>query len=133
VSSKKLPDDPSVAEMIEWVATRYRMNNADLARMFQTTQSTIHYWNKTNKISYKNLRKVRASFYYLHNIRDPHAEERKCQACGRWMPVSQFRTGKAICRSCENKKTLEHYWENRDDELKRRKAKNWYNKKSSSP
>jgi hypothetical protein len=131
VSSEKLPDDPSVGEMIEWIATRYRMNNADLARMFQTTQSTIHYWTKTDRISYKNLRKVRASFYYLHNIRDPHAEERKCQECGRWMPVSQFRTGKAICRSCENRKTLEHYWENRDDELKRRKAKNWYNKKSS--
>jgi hypothetical protein len=131
VSSEKLPDDPSVGEMIEWIATRYRMNNADLARMFQTTQSTIHYWSKTGKISYKNLRKVRSSYYYLHNSRDPHAEERKCQECGRWMPVSQFRTGKAICRSCENKKTLEHYWENRDHELKRRKAKNWYNKKSS--
>jgi AraC-like DNA-binding protein len=130
VPSEKLPDDPLVADMIEWIATRYGMSKADLARMFQTTQSTIHYWTKSNKISYKNLRKVRASYYYLHNTRDPHAEERKCQECGRWMPVSQFRNGKAICRSCENRKTLEHYWDNRDEELKRRKAKNWYNKKS---
>lgn len=131
--SEKLPDDPSVAQMIGWIAARYRMNNAALARMFQTTQSTINYWIKTNRISYKNLRKVRSSFYYLHNTRDPHADERKCQECGNWMPVSQFRTGKAICRSCENKKTLEHYWENRDDELKRRKAKNRGSRKRSSP
>jgi hypothetical protein len=131
VPSEKLSDDPTVAEMIGWIATRYRLSKADLARMFQTTQSTIHYWTKTDKISYKNLRKVRASFYYLHNRRDPHADERNCLECGRWIPVSQFRGGKAICRSCENKKTLEHYWDNRDDELKRRKTKNWYNKKSS--
>ncbi len=129
--SEKLSDDPTVAEMIGWIATRYRLSKADLARMFQTTQSTIHYWTKTDKISYKNHRKVRASYYYLHNRRDPHADERKCLGCGSWMPVFQFRGGKAICHSCENKKTLEHYWANRDDELKRRKAKNWYNKKSS--
>jgi hypothetical protein len=131
VPSEKLSDDPTVAEMIGWIATRYRLSKADLARMFQTTQSTIHYWIKTDKISYKNLRKVRASYYYLHNRKDPHADERKCLGCGRWTPVSQFRGGKAICRSCENKKTLDHYWANRDDELKRRKAKNWYNKKST--
>jgi replication initiation and membrane attachment protein DnaB len=129
VSIPKLPDDPSVVEMIGWIATRYRLSMADLARMYQTTQSTIHYWIKTDRISYKNLRKVRASFYYLNNSRDPHADERKCEGCGRWQPVARFREGKAICRSCENKKTLEHYRENREEELKRRKAKNWYNRK----
>ena len=128
--SEKLPDDPSVVEMIGWIMARYGTSKADLARMFQTTQSTIHYWLKTDNISYRNLRKVRSSFYYLNNSRDPHAEERKCEECGRWQPVSDYRDGKAICRACENRKTLRHYWENRDEELKRRKAKNWYNRKT---
>jgi hypothetical protein len=128
--SRKLPENPSVGEMIGWIATRYRMSKADLARMFQTTQSTIHYWIKSGKISYKNLRKVRASFYYLNNSRDPHADERRCEGCGLWQAVSRFREGKAICRSCENQKTLEHYRRNREQELKRRKAKNWYNRKA---
>ncbi len=125
----QLAEDLSVAEMVRWIAAKYRMSKADLARMYQTTQSTIHYWLKTGKISYKNLRKVRASYYYLNNSRDPHSDERKCEDCGAWQPVSQFRRGKAICRACENKKTLEHYRENREEELKRRKAKNWYNKR----
>jgi len=128
VRSERLPDDPSVAEMIGWIAERYHMSTADLARMFQTTQSTIHYWMKTDRISYRNLRKVRSSYYYLHNTRDPHAAQRRCEECRRWQSVAQYRNGKAICRTCENKKTLEHYWKNRDQELARRKAKNWYNK-----
>jgi len=117
--------------MIGWIASRYRMSKADLARMYQTTQSTIHYWAKTGKISYKNLRKVRSSFYYLNNGRDPHADERRCEGCERWQPVGSFREGKAICRACENKKTLEHYRKHREEELKRRKAKNWYNRKAN--
>src|SRR5512137_3001081 len=102
--------------MVRWIASKYRMSKADLARMYQTTQSTVHYWLKTGKVSYKNLRKVRASYYYLNNTRDPHGDERKCEDCGRWQPVAQFRSGKAICRSCENKRTLEHYRENREEE-----------------
>jgi hypothetical protein len=130
VPTTSLPEDPSVGEMIGWIASRYRMSKADLARMYQTTQSTIHYWMKSGRISYKNLRKVRASYYYLNNSRDPHADERRCEDCGCWQPIGRFREGKAICRSCENEKTLEHYRQNRDQELKRRKAKNWYNRKS---
>ncbi len=126
----RLPEEPSVGEMIGWIASRFGMSKADLARMYQTTQSTIHYWMKSGKISYKNLRKVRASYYYLNNSRDPHADERRCEGCERWQPVGLFREGKAICRSCENEKTLEHYRRNREQELKRRKAKNWYNRKS---
>jgi hypothetical protein len=128
--SAGLPDDLPVSHMINWIASRYRMTKADLSRMFQTTQSTIHYWLKTDRISYRNLRKVRASFYYLHNTRDPHSDERKCEECAQWRPVAQFRSGKAICRGCENRKTLMHYWQNREEELKRRKAKNWYNRKT---
>jgi hypothetical protein len=129
VPTIKLPEDPAVGEMIGWIASRYHMSKADLARMYQTTQSTIHYWIKSGKISYKNLRKVRASYYYLNNSRDPHADERRCEDCGSWQPIGRFREGKAICRSCENEKTLEHYRQNRERELKRRKAKNWYNRK----
>jgi hypothetical protein len=124
----ELPDDPTVGAMISWIAGRYGMTKADLARMFQTTQSTIHYWVRTGRISYRNLRKVRSSYYYLHNTRDPHADDRKCEECGTWRPLSRFRNGKAICRECENTKTLKHYWQNRESELQRRKAKNWYNK-----
>lgn len=123
-----LADDPSVAEMIRWIANRYAMTKADLGRMFQTTQSTIHYWTRTGRISYRNLKKLRSSYYYLNNTRDPHTEERKCQGCSQWRPLSGFRGGKAICRDCENAKTLRHYWQNRENELRRRKAKNWYNK-----
>ncbi len=87
-----LPDDLPVAEMIRWISDRYNMSKADLARMFQTTQSTIHYWLKTGKISYRNLKKLRASFYYLHNTRDPHADERKCDQCRKWRPGSILRS-----------------------------------------
>ena len=109
--NEELPDDLPVSTMIRWIADKYNMSKAD-------------------RISYKNLKKVRASYYYLHNTTDPHAGERKCEDCRKWQPVDQYRDGKAICRSCENKKTLQHYWENREQELKRRKAKNWYNKRA---
>ncbi len=127
---EELSDDLPVSMMIRWIAEKYNMSKADLSRMFQTTQSTIHYWLKADRISYKNLKKVRASYYYLHNTTDPHAGQRKCEDCQKWQPVDQYRDGKAICRGCENKKTLRHYWENREQELKRRKAKNWYNKRA---
>ena len=50
----ELPDDLPVSTMIRWIADKYDMSKADLSRMFQTTQSTIHYWMKTDCISYKN-------------------------------------------------------------------------------
>jgi hypothetical protein len=125
MGAAELPEDPTIAEMIRWISRRYHMTKADLARMFQATQSTVHYWLETGRISYRNLKKVRSSYYYLHNTKDPHAEERKCHSCGTWRPLSRYRTGKAICRECENRKTLKHYWDNRDSELRRRKAKGW--------
>ena len=132
MGAAELSDDPGVAEMIQWIADRYDMNKADLARMFQTTQSTIHYWIRTGRISYRNLRKLRSSYYYLHNTRDPHGDERKCEECGQWRRLPRFRVGKAICRECENAKTLQHYRENRESELRRRKAKNWYNRSATA-
>ncbi len=124
----RIPPDPSVQEMIEWIASRYHMNKSSLSRMFQTTPSTIHSWLKSGKISFKNLKKIRVGFYYLHNTTDPHASERKCSECGKWLSISFFREGKAICRSCENGKTLKYYWQNREEQLKKRRSKNWYNR-----
>jgi hypothetical protein len=134
MNADNLPADPTVATMLKYIASSYNMNSADLSRMFQTTQSTIHYWFKNGRISHKNLMKVRASFYYLNNTADPHVRQRKCTSCGKWLPLARFREGKALCRDCEKKKTLEYYWQNREEQLKKRKAKNWYNKnKRTSP
>lgn len=124
-----LPKDSSVPDMLEWIASKYNMNKADLARMFQTTPPTIYHWLKNGRVSHKNFMKIRASYYYLHNSKDPHTNERKCLDCKKWLALAGFRKGKAICRNCENKKTLGYYWNNRKEQLKKRKVKNWYNKR----
>ena len=115
MNHKSLPDDPDVLYMLKWIMKRYNMKVSDLARMFQTTPSTIHYWLTTGRMSYKNLKKLRSSFYFLNNSKDPHAGERKCRRCGKWLPLSEFRNGKAICKACENKRTLEYYHNNRNN------------------
>jgi hypothetical protein len=125
-----LPENPSITEMLTWIMSNYDMTKSGLARMFQKTQSTIHHWLRTGQISHKNLMKVRSSFFFLHDARDPHANERQCERCAKWLPLSEFREGKAICHSCENSRTLQYYWAHRDEQLSKRKAKNWYNKRS---
>jgi hypothetical protein len=127
-----LPDDPSVQEMLSWIMSTYTMTKADIARMFQRTQSTIHHWLATGKISHRNLMKVRSSWYFLHNARDPHASERRCEACARWLSQRDYRQGKAICHGCENSRTLRYYWAHREEQLSKRKAKNWYNKRAAA-
>ena len=124
-------ENASVREMLEWIMSSFGMTKSGLARMFQKTQSTIHHWLRTGQISHKNLMKVRSSYYFLHDSRDPHANERKCERCAKWLPAGEFRSGKAICHSCENSRTLQYYWAHREEQLTKRKAKNWYNKKSS--
>ncbi len=126
----ELPEDPSVREMLEWLMSTWGMTKSDLARMFQRTQSTIHHWLTTGQVSHRNLMKIRSSFYFLHDSRDPHSNERKCERCGKWLPLGEFRRGKAICHSCENSRTLQYYWSHREEQLSKRKAKNWYNRKS---
>ncbi len=123
-----LPDDSSISDMLEWIASKYHMSRSDLARMFQTEPSTIYHWLKNGKVSHKNYMKIRDSYYYLHNSKDPHANERKCLDCKKWLHMEVFRKNKAICRRCENKKTLKYYWNNREEQIKKRKEKNWYNK-----
>ena len=127
-----LLEDPPVQDMLSWIMSTYAMTKADLARMFQRTQSTIHHWLATGNISHRNLMKVRASWYFLHNSRDPHGAERRCENCGKWLPLSDYRQGKAICHACENSRTLRYYWAHREEQLSKRKAKNWYNKRAAA-
>ncbi len=124
-----LPDDVPLKEMLAWIMSTHDMTKSDLARMFQKTQSTIHHWLRTGQISHKNLMRIRSSYYFLNDARDPHVNERKCEKCGKWLPGAEFRSGKAICHSCENSRTLQYYWAHREEQLTKRKAKNWYNKK----
>jgi hypothetical protein len=126
-----LPDDVPLREMLEWIMSRHDMTKSDLARMFQKTQSTIHHWLRTGQVSHRNLMRIRSSYYFLNDGRDPHANERKCGKCGCWLATTEFRQGKAICHSCENSRTLQYYWAHREEQLTKRKAKNWYNKKQS--
>ncbi len=90
----ELPEDPSVREMLEWLMSTWGMTKSDLARMFQRTQSTIHHWLTTGQVSHRNLMKIRSSFYFLHDSRDPHSNERKCERCGKWLPQGEFRRGR---------------------------------------
>jgi hypothetical protein len=123
--------DLTVRDMLSWIMSSYGMTKADLARMFQRTQSTIHHWLATGKISHRNLMKVRSSWFFLHDSRDPHANQRRCESCGKWLSLGDFRQGKAICHACENSRTLRYYWAHRDEQLTKRKAKNWYNKRAT--
>jgi len=128
----ELQEDPPVREMLEWMMSAWAMTKSDLSRMFQRTQSTIHHWLSTGQVSHRNLMKIRSSYYFLHDARDPHANERKCERCGKWLPLQEYRAGKAICHSCENSRTLQYYWAHRDEQLTKRKAKNWYNRRAAS-
>jgi hypothetical protein len=128
----ELPEDPPVRDMLQWMMSTWEMSKSDLARMFQRTQSTIHHWLNTGQVSHRNLMKIRSSYFFLHDEKDPHANERKCERCGLWLPQKEFRDGKAICHACENSRTLQYYWAHREEQLTKRKAKNWYNRRSAS-
>ena len=90
---EELLEDPPVREMLEWMMSTWGMTKSDLARMFQRTQSTIHHWLNTGQVSHRNLMKIRSSYFFLHDARDPHANERKCERCGKWLPQKEFREG----------------------------------------
>jgi hypothetical protein len=128
----ELQEDPPIREMLDWMMTPRDMTKSDLARMFQRTQSTIHHWLNTGQVSHRNLMKIRSAFFFLHDSRDPHTNERKCERCGKWLSQKEFRLGKAICHSCENSRTLQYYWAHREEQLTKRKAKNWYNHRSAT-
>ncbi len=47
--------------MLSWIMSTYTMTKADIARMFQRTQTTIHHWLTTGQVSHRNLMKIRSS------------------------------------------------------------------------
>ena len=81
----QLAGEASVREMLGWIMSAHGMTKSDLARMFQRTQSTIHHWLNTGQVSHRNLMKIRSSYYFLHDSRDPHGGERLCERCGKWL------------------------------------------------
>ncbi|HUI69445.1 MAG TPA: hypothetical protein VL354_02920 [Spirochaetia bacterium] len=62
--------------MLRWISRHYNMSTADLARMFQRNQRTIHAWMKEGRISVRNGSRIRTSFYFLTGEPDPHRSER---------------------------------------------------------
>lgn len=62
--------------MLRWISREYRMFPADLARMFQKHQRTIHAWLKEGRISVKNGARIRTSFSFVNGKRDPQDAER---------------------------------------------------------
>ncbi len=64
-------NEPSPREMLEWISETYEMGPDALARMFQRNRRTIEAWLREGRISARNGTKIRSSFYYLNNTRDP--------------------------------------------------------------
>ncbi len=62
--------------MLQWISRTYGMSPAALARMFQRNQRTINQWLKEGRISVKNGTRIRSSFYFLTNARDPRNADR---------------------------------------------------------
>ena len=96
---KKIPDDPPIQDMLHWIMKEFKMSKNDLTRMFQTSIMTIDKWLNSGKISHKNLKKLRLSYYFLNDMKDPHAGERKCPQCGKWHDLSDFKNNR-FCNSC---------------------------------
>lgn len=61
--------------MLRWISREYETSTADLARMFQRNQRTIHHWLKEGRISVKNGSRIRTSFYFLNGERDPRQSD----------------------------------------------------------
>jgi hypothetical protein len=57
--------------MLKWISRTYDMPPSALASMFQRNRRTIDSWMKEGRISVKNGTKIRSSYYYLNNMRDP--------------------------------------------------------------
>lgn len=57
--------------MLEWISRTYDLPPSALAFMFKRDRRTIDSWLREGRISAKNGTKIRSSFYYLNNMRDP--------------------------------------------------------------
>ena len=63
----------SLQSMLRWIYRTYDMSPSALACMFQKSPRTIHAWLSEGRISPRNGTKIRSSYYYLNNEKDPHA------------------------------------------------------------
>jgi hypothetical protein len=66
--------EKSPQSMLQWISKTYDMSPSALARMFQRNRRTIGVWLKEGRISPKNGSRIRSSFYYLTNTKDPRAD-----------------------------------------------------------
>jgi len=66
--------EQSPQSMLQWISRTYGLSPAALARMFQRNERTITHWLRDGRISVKNGTRIRSSFYFLKNRRDPRAE-----------------------------------------------------------
>ncbi len=73
--------EKSPQAMLQWISRTYDMSPAARARMFQRNARTVSVWLKEGRISEKNGTKIRSSFYYLNNVRDPHNPNRSGVDC----------------------------------------------------
>lgn len=66
--------EPSVHSMLQWISRKYRMSEADLARMFQKDDITVNSWLSTGRIAPVDGGRIRSSFYYFNNRRAPNPD-----------------------------------------------------------
>jgi hypothetical protein len=59
------------SSMLKWISRTYDLSPSALAFMFQRNRRTIDSWLREGRISAKNGTKIRSSFSYLNNMRDP--------------------------------------------------------------
>jgi hypothetical protein len=57
--------------MLKWISRTYDMSPAALAHMFQRDRRTIDSWLRGSRVSVRNGTRIRSSFSYLANERDP--------------------------------------------------------------
>jgi hypothetical protein len=70
---ESLMRERSPQSMLRWIRKTYDMSPGALARMFQKSPRTISAWLSEGRISTRNGTKIRSSYYYLNNQRDPRA------------------------------------------------------------
>ncbi len=68
--------EKSAQSMLRWISRTYDMSPAALARMFQKNRRTIVRWLDHGRISTRNGTRIRSSYYYLNNQRDPVDDSR---------------------------------------------------------
>lgn len=57
--------------MLKWISRTYDMSPGALAHMFQRDRRTIDAWLRGGRITLRNGTRIRSSFTYLADLRDP--------------------------------------------------------------